>query len=312
MTDNQYLIGVDGGGSKTLALVADAQGHILGRGTAGSSNYQTIGAQAAQAAILQAISAAYSNAGLEYAPGQACAACLGLSGVDRPEDQLVFNQWAQVEWPRMPALVVNDAQLVLAAGTPEGWGAGLICGTGSIVFGHDREGHTARSGGWGWLLGDEGSGYAIGLAALRAVTRAADGRGPRTALMGHVLGFWSLARPEDLIGRVYQRQATPREIAQVAALVEEAADEGDIVSQAILQEAGHELALAVRSVIGQLGLQGSAPCALAGSVIVKGKGTSQAFRQAVAALELDLDPIQAVEEPAQGAIRLAQNLAEGK
>ena len=132
---------------------------------------------------------------------------LGLAGVDRPEDRALFEGWAAGRFGGAPVVIANDAELVLAAGTPDGWGIALISGTGSIVFGRSPHGEMARAGGWGHILGDEGSGYAIGVEALRAVMRAFDGRGPATALTDAVLLHWSLKTPPDLVGRVYRDPA---------------------------------------------------------------------------------------------------------
>ena len=160
----ELLLGLDGGGSKTLALLADAEGRVIGRGIAGASNYQNIGETAAWAALDTAIAAAFADAGLE--PSAVAAVGLGLAGVDRPEDRALFEGWAARRFGGAPVVIANDAELVLAAGTPDGWGIALISGTGSIVFGRSPQGEMARAGGWGHIMGDEGSGYAIGVEAL--------------------------------------------------------------------------------------------------------------------------------------------------
>ena len=306
--DPALLIGVDGGGSKTVVLLADSEGHVLGRGMGGPSNYQVVGQQAAGAALSQTVRAAFAEANLE--PRAPAAICLGLSGVDRPADQAVIQAWVNEEMPGTPAAIVNDAELVLAAGTPEGWGVALICGTGSIAYGRMPGGQAARAGGWGYLLGDEGSGYAIGMAALRAVARASDGRASQTTLTRSILEHWSLAAPQELIGHIYQRRIPTQEIAALARLVDMAASDQDRVAQNILQEAGHELALAVSAVVQRLGMHGTVPCAQAGSVIVKGQFIARTFLDAAVALGLRLDPVTPVTEPAQGALRLARALAQ--
>jgi len=304
------LVGVDGGGTKTIALLSDLHGRWLGRGAGGPSNYQVVGAETAGDSIRQAIRAAFADAKMEACPPRAI--CLGLSGVDRPEDYDAMRTWVTEHMPNIPAVIVNDAMLVLAAGTPEGWGIAMISGTGSIVYGRDREGRMARADGWGYLLGDEGSGYAIGLAALRAVMRAHDGRAPQTALARSVLEHWSLAAPPDLVHQVYIEHVPTREIAALGALIEEAAAEGDAVAQDILREAGHQLALAVNAVVRKLEMAGPIPCAQAGSVIVKGRLLRQMFLDSATSLGLQLDPVTPVPEPAQGAVRLALRLmAEG-
>ena len=303
---SELLLGLDGGGSKTLALLADAAGRVVGRGSAGASNYQNIGAAAAWTALDTAIAAAFADAGLP--PGAVEAVGLGLAGVDRPEDRALFEGWAAKRFGGAPVVIANDAELVLAAGTPDGWGIALISGTGSIVFGRSPHGEMARAGGWGHIMGDEGSGYAIGVEALRAVMRAYDGRGPATALTEAVLAHWSLETPTDLVGRVYRESDGTAEIATLAALVDAAAGDGDAVAADILGAAGRELALTVRAVVRRLALPMPAPCALAGGAIVKGRAVRAAFLAAVDAQGLHLDPITPVTEPAQGAVRLAAGL----
>ncbi len=304
-------IGVDGGGSKTRALAADAEGRVVGRGVAGPSNYHAAGLEAAAAALETAIAAALEAAGRDpHAPLGAL--CLGLAGMGRPEDRAVIAAWAAQRFPGVPTLIVTDAQLVVAAGAPEGWGLALICGTGSLAFGVDAAGRTARAGGWGYLLGDEGSGYAIGLAALRAIARAADGRGPQTALTAAVLHHWELTQPQNLIRYVYQNDVSRAEIAGLAALVDAAAAT-DTVARAIIAEAGRELALALKAVAQQLELcgplRGMLPCALAGSVLVHGQNVRAALLDAAAGMGLILNPIALVAEPALGALKLAQSAA---
>ena len=120
---SKLLLGLDGGGSKTLALLAGADGSVLGRGIAGASNYQNIGEIAAWAALGAAIAAAFADAGLE--PSDVAAVGLGLAGVDRPEDRALFEGWAAERFGGAPVVIANDAELVLAAGTPDGWASRL-------------------------------------------------------------------------------------------------------------------------------------------------------------------------------------------
>ncbi len=296
------LIGIDGGGSKTTALIADRDGAILGRGTSGPSNYLVIGAEAAYAALDAAVEAAAGGRPLRPA-----ALCLGMAGAARPADQAVIQAWVDARYPGAPVVITHDARLALAAGTPDGWGIAVLCGTGSMVYGENQHGQVARADGWGYLLGDDGSGYTIGRAALRAVARAADGRGPQTALTETILEHWSLAQPQDLIGHVY-KSAQRTDIAALAALVQAVTLQGDAVADAILQDAGRELAISVEAVARRLALTGAIPCALTGSVILKGQSVRAAFVAATVERGLTLSPLTPVHEPSQGAIRLARAL----
>ena len=302
------LLGVDGGGTKTTALVADADGQVLGRGTAGGSNAKSAGEAAARGAIEAATEQAYTDAGLAFQPPRA--ACLGLAGVDTPADAAKWAPWVAQLLPGARVRVVNDVELVLAAGTPEGWGVAVIAGTGAIALGRARDGRAARVGGWGWLLGDEGSGFAIGLRALQAVSRADDGRGPRTALTAAVLERWGLAEPEGLLAAAYRSPFPRAEIAALAGAVEAAAGEGDEVAEAITREAGHELALAAGAVVRRLGLAAPVPGALAGGVLVRGRAVREAMLAALRDEGLELAPVKMVVEPAKGAVVIARGLQD--
>jgi N-acetylglucosamine kinase-like BadF-type ATPase len=301
MKKKAFVIGVDGGGTKTQVLIGDAEGRVLGRGAAGSSNVQTVGVEATYAALDAAVAAALDEAGLG---GKPRALCLGMAGAGRAADRAVIERWASARYPGVPARVTHDAALVLAAGTPAGWGIAVLCGTGSLVYGVDPSGAAARAGGWGYLLGDEGSGYALGRAALRAVARAADGRGPSTSLTDAVLAHWSLSAPEALIAHVYRPPLSRAAIAELAPLVVAEAEAGDGVASALVQEAGRALAVAVWAVAARLSFPVPIPCALAGSVIVRARSIRRALLNAVSS-RLSLAPVASVEEPARGALQLA-------
>lgn len=301
-----FLLGVDGGGTKTIALVATLDGAIISEGEAGASNYQQVGAQQAFVTLESAITLALQNANV--ASRNPYAVCLGLAGVARQEDRDLVRHWADLLFPGAPLLLTNDGALVLAAGAPDGWGVAVICGTGSIVIGADREGHNARAGGWGPLLGDEGSGHAVGRAALTAVMRAHDGRGPQTVLLDGVLRHLALPEPPALVRRVYQEGFSTADIARLAPLVNEAAEAGDAVASAIIAAAGAELAFGVSAVAQRLSLHGRVPCALAGGFILRSALLRSHFSEAAAARGLHLDPITLVPRPAEGAIHLAKQL----
>src|SRR6185295_11826349 len=127
MSQTELLLAVDGGGSKTRALLADVSGAVVGRGTGGSSNYHVVGLEAAGRALQSAIDGA--RKAVNGSGGKIVAACFGLASVDRPSDQLLINGWVSRQGLTDRFCIVNDSELVLAAGTPEGWGIALICGT---------------------------------------------------------------------------------------------------------------------------------------------------------------------------------------
>jgi N-acetylmuramic acid 6-phosphate etherase len=305
-TRHNFVLGIDGGASKTVAILCDADGTMLGRAQVGGSNKQVSGVDATLTTLQQAIEAVFANAQIERQT--VAAACFGLSGVDRPADHQLIQNWAEAHQITRWLSVVNDAQLVVAAGTPDGYGIGLICGTGSIAIGRNIQGQFSRAGGWGYLLGDEGSGYDISLKALRAACQAADGRGTSAMLLAALLQMWELSSADQLIPYVYN-QADPRAIlAELPPLVSRLALEGEPTCVTILHEAGADLASAVIAAADQIGLRHTIPLALAGSVVLKTPLLQTAMCETLATRGRPADPVIMVEDPALGAVRLAREL----
>jgi N-acetylmuramic acid 6-phosphate etherase len=305
MTDS-LVLGIDGGGSKTVALLAKGDGQIVGRGASGTSNYLVSGRSAALDAIKTAIINAFNEANLAARPADAL--CLGVAGVNLADEPDWLIQWAVDEGLARKVTAVDDTELVLEAGTPDGWGVGVISGTGSMMIGRNKASLTARAGGWGYLMGDEGSGYGIGVQALHAIAQAADGRGPKTALCDAILKDWNLRKPKDLIAKVYVQGAERREIAGLASAVARTAETGDRVAQEILVEAGRELAKGATAVAKAVGLSGITPCALTGGVLTHAPIVVEALIRFAGGEGITLEPINTVNEPAIGAVRLASKL----
>jgi N-acetylglucosamine kinase-like BadF-type ATPase len=260
-TQPALLLGIDGGGTSTEAWLADWTGSVLGRGRAGPSNAKAIGAEAARRALNQAIVGAFNDAGIDRKPADV--ACLGLAGFDRPDDRALLQEWCTAENWAHRLLVVNDGDLLLAAGTAEGWGIGVISGTGSIAVGRSPDGKTARAGGWGYLFGDEGSAYSVALAALRWIARTHDGRTPAPArpdvLVSQICEALGASGPTELVTAVYRSSVDRPRIAALAPLVAAAAEEHSLAAGAILAEAADELAQAVLAVACQLDFLSNPP-----------------------------------------------------
>lgn len=297
-----YIIGIDGGGTKTLALLADLSGKILARGVSGPCNYNTVGFNTACSALESAI-----NRAREDYPGEISALCLGLAGAGRKEDMERFENWAVKKFPETRVKVVSDAEILLMAGAPSGPALALVCGTGSIVFGRTVRGELIRAGGWGYLFGDEGSGYAIGQAALRAVMQAYDGRGPTTLLTELVLGQRGLSAPPEIVRNMYVVDSPHLEVASLSSVVEEAAGRGDGVAVAILEASAQELARTLAVIYPKLGASDS-PLAITGGTIIHGAHLKAAFQRACAALGLTFSVVRYLPEPAEGAVQLARKL----
>lgn len=305
-SQEELFLGIDGGGTQTVALLAtrtrDGHMKLLGRGESGPSNRQVVGTPAALAALDEATDRAFSAAGKVRRCVQT--AVLGLAGAGRPDDQQVIRDWAQRVKLAETVEVIEDAALLLAAGTPKGWGVAVVAGTGSMAYARAADGRTARSGGWGPLLGDEGSGYAVALAGLRAAARAADGRSPATPLTERLLAALGFARPEQLVGFVY-RGADRTTIAALAPQILAIADAGDPTAAQIVNDAATELATTAIAAARQLNLGDAFPLALAGGLIIGCPSYRERFLTALAHQGINACPITLVTEPAEGAVRLA-------
>ena len=195
------------------------------------------------------------------------AICLGIAGVDRPDDSAVVRGIMRRIGFKARILVVNDALVALEAGAPGRAGVVIISGTGSIAYGRNDRNEGARVGGWGHVLGDEGSGYWIGRRALSAVVREVDGRGPRTALTADVLAHFGVPDAAGLVSIVYNRDVPRQNVATLGPTVQRASERGDAVARQILERAGEELTLAAASVASRLEMRGDAfPFVLAGGM----------------------------------------------
>lgn len=250
------VLGLDGGGTKTVCVLMDSTGKVLGRGEAGASNYQVVGKQAAVLSIQSAITQAVEST--EKVKVEAI--CLGLAGVARPEDIQVAHSFVEqikssdslpVTWALQPSNIVicSDALIALVGGVGHGVGIVAIAGTGSIVFGRNQKGATKRVGGWGHILGDEGSAYYIAVQGMRSALRAYDGRGSSTRLQELLREHLCLLSLENLIEVIYQRGWGVKEIAALAPIVDQAAASGDEVAITIIEDAVKELVKATQTVI---------------------------------------------------------------
>jgi N-acetylglucosamine kinase-like BadF-type ATPase len=318
MTASEPLVlGIDGGGTKTVAWLAPLAGEPAagtrgasappgGRGTAGPGNPRAVGFDAAQANIDAAIDAAFADAKRQRQA--VAAACFGLAGCGRADEQERMTAWAESRGIAYMLKVTTDAEPILAAASPDNWGIALICGTGSLAWGRNQQGQTARCGGWGYLIGDDGSAYAIALAGLRAAVRAADGRGPPTALLSHFLVQFGVSEPAELVGKVYVPEMTVERIASLAMTVFKSA-RSDAVAEKILAGAAKELAKMTAALVGRLQLPPRGfPLALAGSVLLNQPAFCRQVRSEIAMRGCQPSEI-AVAEPVVGAVKLARQLA---
>jgi N-acetylglucosamine kinase-like BadF-type ATPase len=296
----QHVIGIDAGGTKTHGLLADDAGHVIDEAMGPGANISTGGELAVEKALHQVIDDVLANR--EIAPA---AIAIGMAGVERPDDFSVVNAILHRIARRTRTVVVNDALIALVAGAGDGPGVVLIAGTGSIAFGRSRDNRSARAGGWGYILADEGSGYWIGRQALTAVMREFDGRGPATSLTPAILSHLQVSRPIEIGPRVYRGDLPLVSIAALAPLVGQAALSGDPLAADIMTRAADELCRAAAAVVRQLQMGGDEfPCLLSGGIF--GIPMLEAdMRRRLAEIAPRAEARRLVEPPASGAVRLA-------
>jgi N-acetylglucosamine kinase-like BadF-type ATPase len=302
----QLVLGVDGGATKTQVVIMDDAGSVLGVGEGGPSNYTTVGLALTQAHIAAAVAAARRAAGLAVQPF--AAAFFGMASVVSPLDRARIHTIAtHLELAATECIGVDhDCRIALAGGLSGRPGIVQIAGTGSSTFGINAQGEQWRSGGWGHLIADEGSGYWLGLQAMQAAVRAYDGRLGPTVLEARVMEFLQLAEMNDIYQPLYVTPLEKHEVARLAPLVLEAAAGGDAVALQLLQEGTAQMAACVDAVARRLGMgEGVVEIAVTGGLFRAGALVTQPFAAAIAGYLSDFRLVPAELSPVLGAGLLA-------
>jgi N-acetylglucosamine kinase-like BadF-type ATPase len=301
-----HVLGIDAGGTKTVCLLADEQGTILAEARGPGANLHTAGELVVEKVLHEVMESATRDRGI-----MPHAICLGMAGVDRDEEWRVVGAMMRRIGHTRRTLVVNDALIALVAGAGDEPGIVIIAGTGSIAYGRNARGEAARAGGWGHMIGDEGSAYWIGREALAAVMRAADGRGPITRLASDAVAHFGVDDAPGLPRMVYDSEVPLLNVAALGPLVQHASDRGDAVAHHILERAADELVLAAQSVAARLEMRGDPfTCVLAGGAFRGVPWLAEELPRRLGEVA-PLCKVRVLEdEPAVGAVRLA--LAEAK
>lgn len=299
------IIGVDGGASGTQAVIADKTGQVLGKYLAAASNIYAVGEDGATAALDAVVSGVLRVAGRPLSDVAVIA--LGLAGLNHAVDRVVYESiLARLNWGDVDIVLENDVVIAWAGATRCRPGLAVIAGTGCNAFGINAAGERWRASGWDYLLADEGSAYWIGLQGLRAAMRAYDGRGPDTLLAQAVKSEYKLAEVSDLLRVVYAPNFGKTVTAAFARRVSACADKGDRVAQAILREAGEEVALAANAVVRKLGMADEEfAIGLTGGVMRSGGLVRETFDAAVHAVAPKAHIALVEYPPAIGALFLA-------
>jgi len=248
------FLGVDGGQSGTTALIGDETGRILGRGEAGPCNHAAAGDGRAklELAVLASVEGAARHAGLDAAVLRFESACFGMSG--GPDDKRDILA-AILRSERL--IVTNDAVIALAGATSTGQGIIAIAGTGSIAFGRNPTGGTARAGGWGHIFGDEGGGFDLARQATRACLRMEEGWGAPTLLRERLLAATESSSANEMLHRFYTDSWPRSRVATLARLVDSTASDSDPVAIELIRNAAQQLAMLAGAVRNELWPQGA-------------------------------------------------------
>jgi glucosamine kinase len=308
-SDAKYILGFDGGGTKTECILADAQGQILARATTGPSNPLRAGYMRAWFALGEASDSVMAR--LKVTSDQISGVCAGLGGAGRPGVVRRVTTYFEKSFPKAEVIVTTDLEIALDAAFDEGEGILLLAGTGSAAFGRDANGRTARAGGRGPWFSDEGSAFDIGREAVKAISLADEHRGPESALTRKILSphmwrDWTLLleavakHPDDVFPKIFPF------VAQVA-------DRGDEVAQGILSKAAASLAGLAFAVARELGWQDRAvQIARSGGVYNRSKFFDAAIESEIAKSLPQARFVSSAISPVEAAVRMAAREVRAK
>ncbi|MFO0788558.1 MAG: BadF/BadG/BcrA/BcrD ATPase family protein [Pirellulales bacterium] len=308
----ELILAVDTGGTKTAAWlveIVDADSHqLLGQARTSAGNPNSVGFERATQAIHEACRAAQQLA--NCADRRITRAVMSIAGAANRETARRFGEWASNVGVADRVAIVSDVLPILAAGTPDCCGVALIAGTGSSAFARAADGRSKRCGGWGYLLGDEGSGYAIGRAALQHALRALE-TGSRDALAEKVIASLGVKSVTELTRAVYGNADARHTVAGFCRLVSELADKGDTLSREIFAAAAADLAeLAARAAAAVGILDAGFPLAASGGALINSALLQEMLRANLARRGLNCE-INVVTEPLAGCVRLAAPKHDG-
>jgi len=301
-----YYLGIDGGGTKTRCVLAD-ETTVLAKAMTGGSNIIRLGETQSREALHTAVRQVC--AAVKISPNQIRAICIGAAGAARPEIAAKIRSILAELTPEITLTnieVVGDTVIALEAAFGADPGVIAIAGTGSIVYGRDAAGHTARAGGWGFAVSDEGSGHWIGRHAISAILSARD-QGLETALTAMVLQAWKLNAIDDLVQQA--NSTPPPDFPRLFPIVLRAANEADSTACGLLADAGTKLATLAAIVVRRLAPHAPVamlPVAMTGSVFRQSPAVRQVFYNTLQTSFPGLDVRQDLADPVEGALARAK------
>ncbi len=305
MSRNPLVLGVDGGGTKTVGLIADPSGNILTRRESGASNMNVVGLDAAARSLYKVITDCCDD--VRCPPDELRCVVLALAGAGDEANRVRIKEAVtglfQKNGFKSPSLIVEtDARAAIEGAFNGGPGVVIVAGTGSIVIGKTVRGDLLTVGGWGRFIGDEGSGYHLGREAVRAVTLQMDRRGEATTLKQKLAETYHWENRVDIIKAVYQEKF---ELSQLAPVVMEAAAQNDVVSQKIISNAALLLAEQARVVVLQMGIFRKIGLVMIGGLIDHENVYSNSLHMKLLKVLPQVEVREPMQSPAHGAVLIA-------
>lgn len=307
-----YLIGIDGGGTKTHGIIADFKGNAVAEAVSGSANFQMLGIEPVAKLLIDLIYELVDKAGCKISDVKL--AVLGLTGAGRERDrEKIYNgliDFAKYKNLFLPEIVIEtDARVALEGAFMGEAGIILIAGTGSVMFAKDIKGEIHRVGGWGRFIGDEGSAFVIGREALRAVAKCVDGRGEETILKSLIYDEFNITDLMQIVSEIYSGGF---DIAKVAPLVMRAVEIGDTVAKKILEQACDELLSHVKAMLKKAKFGETVKLSLIGGVLQSNNYVSRRLKEMIKVELPQVDLVEPMASPAYGAVIYAKNLIKNK
>lgn len=305
MTSSPLFLGLDGGGTKTKAVLIDEKRKVFGNGFSGGSNANILGFKKAIDNLKIAVNQSLRN----HIISDVASICFAIAGINTANDKSAWEKEIKKDQTlsKIPKLIlINDSLAALRAGTNDKNAIVIIAGTGSNCYGRNENGHEARSGGLDWILSDEGSAYAIGLEILHRTVQALDGRGTKTILTNLLFEKLKIKNLDQLHQMVYQKPWNKSDIASIAPLAQIAADKGDQIAKSIVIKTASDLAEMVKAVATKLNLkENTYPIVYTGSVFKVQKTLFKEFQDQVRKFSPKAKFVEPKVDSATGAAYLA-------
>lgn len=310
----KYFVGVDGGGTKTEAIILDSNGHEIFRCSGASTNPHAVGYDCAKENMMIVLNTIFN--GVNLAKDSDVHICLGIAGVYKEEEKEIFADYLRLYAGstkfHVNYVLKSDVEIALIAAFGKPCGVIAISGTGSVTYGITSAGKAYRVGGWGHILGDEGSGYSIGLCTLQSVMRSFDGVYPETALTSMIMSRCGIMKVDDLKGYVYSGNLQKQDIAEFARITIKASENGDRIARKIILQAAYELAQSAIALIGKDEYFRKSKVAVSGSIFLSSDLFFSSFVEKVGVIFKEVHVARINQPPAYGAARFLYSMENQK